>query len=61
MIEEKTISLKEAEEIIKGDFKNKEHTKQSIEKEDYKFLNYDELVSDWRNGFPKKKSTKKKK
>ena len=32
----KTISLKEAEEIIKGDFKIKEHTKQSIEKEDYK-------------------------
>ena len=32
----KTISLKEAEEIIKGDFKIKEHTKQSIAKEEYK-------------------------
>ena len=32
----KTISLKEAEEIIKGDFKIKKHAKQSIEKEEYK-------------------------
>ena len=32
----KTISLKEAEEIIKGDFKIKKHPKQSIEKEKYK-------------------------
>ena len=32
----KIISLKEAEEIIKGDFKIKKHAKQSIEKEEYK-------------------------
>ena len=32
----KTISLKEAEEIIKGDFKIKKHAKQSIEKEESK-------------------------
>ena len=32
----KTISLKEAEEIIKGDFKIKKHAKQSIKKEEYK-------------------------
>jgi len=32
----KTISLKEAEEIIKGDFKIKKHTKQSTAKEEYK-------------------------
>ena len=32
----KTISLKEAEEIIKGDFKIKKHAKQSIEKQEYK-------------------------
>ena len=32
----KTISLKEAEEIIKEDFKIKKHAKQSIEKEEYK-------------------------
>jgi len=32
----KTISLKEAEEIIKGDFKIKEHAKQSTAKEEYK-------------------------
>ena len=32
----KTISLKEAEEIIKGDYKIKKHAKQSIEKAEYK-------------------------
>ena len=32
----KTISLKEAEEIIKGNFKIEKHAKQSIEKEEYK-------------------------
>ena len=32
----KTISVNEAEEIIKGDFKIKKYAKQSIEKEEYK-------------------------